>query len=62
METAGTSSSAVWLEKHKEWIAKVPNGKHVVVEKSGHFIQAEQPQVVIEAIRQVVNQVQRKTP
>lgn len=49
----------VWLEKHKEWIAKVPNGKHVVVEKSGHFIQAEQPQVVIEAIRQVIDQARR---
>ena len=52
----------VWAEKHEEWIAKVPAGKHIKVEKSGHFIQAEQPQVVIDAIKQVVDQARRKTP
>ncbi len=51
----------VWVEKHEEWIAKVPGGKHVVVEQSGHFIQAEQPQVVLDAIKQVVDQARRKT-
>jgi pimeloyl-ACP methyl ester carboxylesterase len=44
----------VWGEKHQEWISKVPGGKHVVVENSGHFIQAEQPQIVIDAIREVI--------
>ncbi|PYS57823.1 MAG: hypothetical protein DMF74_25085 [Acidobacteria bacterium] len=52
----------VWAEKHEEWIANVPAGKHIKVEKSGHFIQAEQPQVVIDAIKQVVDQARRKTP
>ena len=52
----------VWIQKHEEWIAKVPGGKHIVVENSGHFMQAEQPQVVIDAIKQVVDQAQRKTP
>ena len=52
----------VWAEKHEEWIAKVPGGKHIVVENSGHFIQAEQPQVVIDAIKQVVDQARRKMP
>ncbi len=52
----------VWAEKHEEWIAKVPGGKHIVVENSGHFIQAEQPQVVIDPIKQVVDQARRKMP
>jgi pimeloyl-ACP methyl ester carboxylesterase len=52
----------VWSQLHEAWIAKVPGGKHIVVENSGHFIQGEQPQVVIDAIRQVVDQVRRKTP
>ena len=52
----------VWAEKHEEWIAKVPGGKHIVVENSGHFIQAEQPQVVIDQIKQVVDQARRKMP
>jgi pimeloyl-ACP methyl ester carboxylesterase len=45
---------------HEDWIGKVPGGKHVIVENSGHFIQAEKPQVVIDAIRQVVEQVRRR--
>ena len=45
---------------HEDWIAKVPGGKHVAVENSGHFIQGEQPQMVIDAIRQVVEQVTKK--
>ena len=52
----------VWAEKHEEWIAKVPGGKHIVVENSGHFIQAEQPRVVIDPIKQVVDQARRKMP
>ena len=52
----------VWAEKHEEWIAKVPGGKHIVVENSGHFIQAEQPQVVIDQIKQAIDQARRKLP
>jgi pimeloyl-ACP methyl ester carboxylesterase len=46
----------VWIEKHKEWLATVPGSKHIVVEKASHFIQAQQPAVVIEAIKQVSKQ------
>jgi len=48
----------VWIEKHKEWIFKIPNAKHIVAERSGHFIQAQQPALGIDVIRKVVN----KTP
>ena len=33
----------VWIQKHKEWIASVPGGKHIIAEKSGHFVQAQEP-------------------
>jgi len=45
----------VWIEKHKEWIATVPGGKHIVVEKTAHFIQGQQPKLVIESIQQMLN-------
>lgn len=61
-DTMPASVRKVWGEKQAEWIAKVPGGKNVVVENSGHFIQAEQPQLVIDAIKQVVDQASRKTP
>jgi len=43
-----------WTEKQTEWIAKVPGGKHLSAEKSGHFIQLQEPQMVINAIREIV--------
>jgi len=61
-DTMPAAVRKVWLQMHEDWIAKVPGGKHIVVENSGHFIQAEQPQVVLDAIKQVVDQARRKTP
>jgi pimeloyl-ACP methyl ester carboxylesterase len=52
----------VWAEKHKEWIAKVPGGKLIVAEKSGHFIQAQEPDLVIAAIKEVMEKQKRTTP
>lgn len=43
----------LWIEKHKEWLATVPGSKHIIAEKTGHFIQLQQPALVIEAIKQV---------
>jgi pimeloyl-ACP methyl ester carboxylesterase len=61
-ETMPEAARKVWAEKHVEWISKVPGGKHVVAEKSGHFIQAEQPQLVIDAIKQVFDQARSSKP
>jgi pimeloyl-ACP methyl ester carboxylesterase len=61
-ETMPAEVRKVWVQLHEDWIAKVPGGKHIVVENSGHFIQGEQPQVVVDAIKQVVDQARRKTP
>jgi pimeloyl-ACP methyl ester carboxylesterase len=61
-ETMPEAVRKVWAEKHVEWISKVPGGKHVVAEKSGHFIQAEQPQLVIDAIKQVFDQARSAKP
>ena len=52
-ESMPAEARKLWIEKHQEWLATVPGSKHVVVEKASHFIQAQQPAVVIEAIKQV---------
>lgn len=54
-ESMPADARRVWIEKHKEWIATVPGAKHIVVEKTAHFIQALQPKLVIETIQQMVN-------
>ncbi len=64
MQDVGMPAEArrVAAEKQKEWIEKVPGGKRIVAEKSGHFIQAQEPALVIEAIKLVVEQARGKKP
>jgi pimeloyl-ACP methyl ester carboxylesterase len=53
-ENVPEEARRAWIEKHNEWIAKVPGGKHLFAEKSGHFIQLQEPTMVINAIREMV--------
>jgi pimeloyl-ACP methyl ester carboxylesterase len=53
-ESMPAEARKVWIEQHKEWSATVPGSKHIIVEKTTHFIQAQQPALVIDAIRQVM--------
>ena len=45
----------VLVELHKELVALSPNGPHIMAEGSGHGIQNDRPDIVLAAIRQVVN-------
>jgi hypothetical protein len=48
-------------KKAQEQLAKlVPNAKHIIKTNSGHEIHKEQPQFVIDAIREVVDAVRRE--
>jgi len=46
-------------ENQDELAALSTRGKRIIVKDSGHFIQLDQPQVVIDAIREVFEQVSR---
>jgi pimeloyl-ACP methyl ester carboxylesterase len=45
---------AVWDELQAELVALSSNGKQVIAEESGHHIHLDQPELVIDAIRDVV--------
>ncbi len=47
-----------WTEAQHQQAAMSTNGRLVVVEGSGHYIQFEHPEVVIDAVKQVVTQAQ----
>lgn len=44
-------------ELQQELVSLSTQGKQVIAEKSGHYIQWDQPDLVIDAIREVVDQV-----
>ena len=48
------SLHAAWLELHANLLPPPPLGKHVILAECGHFIQRDQPQAVVQAIRQLL--------
>jgi pimeloyl-ACP methyl ester carboxylesterase len=46
----------MWLKFHNEWVEKVPDAKHIVTLDSGHMVQFEQPDLVINSILEIVQQ------
>lgn len=53
------AEAALWRELHADLAGLVPDGRLVVAERSGHFIQLDQPELVIGAIAEVVAAVRR---
>jgi pimeloyl-ACP methyl ester carboxylesterase len=47
----------VWRSLHDEWFRRSRNGIHIVTTKSGHGIQADEPALVMQAIRFVLDRV-----
>jgi len=48
----------VWRSLHDEWFRRSRNGIHTVTTRSGHGIQADEPGLVMQAIRFVLDRVQ----
>lgn len=51
-----------WTAWHEELASQYRQGRHVVTEKSGHGIQVEQPDLVIDLIREVVERARKNLP
>jgi len=47
------------LELHNNLLAAIPGARHVLVPNSRHYIQEDAPNLVIDAIRQVVDEARR---
>jgi len=46
-----------WRAMHDEWFRRSSNGIHIETDRSGHDIQQDEPQLVISAIRFVLDRV-----
>ena len=49
----------IWGTSQDELVALVPGAKHVIASKSEHYIQTMEPDLVIAAVRQVVEAARR---
>jgi pimeloyl-ACP methyl ester carboxylesterase len=45
---------AIWQELQKELATRSPQAEHIVATDSGHYIQNDQPALVIDAVKRVV--------
>jgi pimeloyl-ACP methyl ester carboxylesterase len=50
----------VWMSLQAELTRLVPDGRQIVAEKSGHFIMLDEPELVIDATREVVERARRR--
>jgi pimeloyl-ACP methyl ester carboxylesterase len=50
------------LQLHEEFLKTAPHADHVLVPNSRHYIQEDAPQLVIDAIRKVVNESRKAAP
>ena len=46
-----------WRAMHDEWFQRSSNGIHIETNRSGHHIQDEEPELVVDAIRFVLGRV-----
>lgn len=54
------AAKQLWLSLHNEWLRTIPNAKHIITNKSGHYIQIDEPELVTDAIRQVISSIAGK--
>jgi pimeloyl-ACP methyl ester carboxylesterase len=47
----------VWQELQRELATRSPQGEQIVAPKSGHYIQNDEPSLVIDAVRRVVRKL-----
>lgn len=44
----------LWGEFQSEWVLKFPKGKAVMANKSGHFVQDDEPELVISELKELI--------
>lgn len=49
----------IWNELQKDLASRSTNGRQIIAEKAGHVIQKDEPELVVDAIRQVVEAARR---
>jgi pimeloyl-ACP methyl ester carboxylesterase len=56
-EAQSIAIEKAWLDMQRELATRSPEGQHIVAAQSGHYIQMEQPALLIEAVRQIIHPI-----
>jgi len=51
---SATGSTELELEERDRWVRESQRGLHIRLENSGHWVQLEHPQIVVDAVRELV--------
>jgi pimeloyl-ACP methyl ester carboxylesterase len=57
-----TRIEAVWLELQRELASRSSRGRLLIAQKSGHYVHVEEPELVVQAIREVVQAARSRKP
>jgi pimeloyl-ACP methyl ester carboxylesterase len=49
----------MWSKFHDEWVTKLPKGKHIITENSGHMVPFWEPQLIVDEIRKMIEQTKQ---
>ena len=52
--------NAIWLDLQRDWATRSPKGRQIVAANSGHYIHNDEPALVIDAVKSVVEQATRR--
>ncbi len=53
---SAANSTPEQLEEREEWARRSARGKHILTRESGHWIQLDEPELVVEAIREAIRE------
>ena len=59
LPSIATEANRLHLALQRELVSRSPRGRQVIAEKSGHLIYQDQPELVVSAIREVVEESRR---
>lgn len=50
----GLKFGKLWMEMQTDLLSLSSNSKHILADRSGHYVQLDQPEIVIEAVRSLI--------
>jgi len=51
----------LWPELQADLAAMLPDSQHIIADKSGHFIQQDQPELVVQAVKDVLEALKQSS-